>query len=103
MNLRQWFVVITAVGLLLIVFRHPIQLLLGVRIGKAAAAPWSFFGWLFFGTDLITVQELGKLNIIQLIVFCTNVVLAVLTAYAVGVVIFKLLQHAWQWAKREPK
>ena len=76
-NLRQILLLVTTFAVLFAVIQHPIHRMLSASdaVKQWAAVPWSLYGWLFFGSEVIDPKQLPK-STIGIIMFLINVLVA---------------------------
>ena len=104
-NLKQMLLVVTAIAILVTVFRHPIGMIAGKqtladeRVLKAAASPWSVYGWLFMGTPIINPKTLGKSPLV-IMMLLANVALAGMTPFAIGWAAKEGFQKLWRLSEK---
>ena len=99
-NLRQAIVVVTALCVVLAVFRRPLRMLFGVNAWNAIAAPWQVYGWLFWGADLPNKADIGR-NPIAIFWLCTSMVAAALAGWFVVSFAGLLFLRGWRWATQD--
>ena len=58
LTIRKMLFIMTVVGILLAVFRHPLQLMLDPRVWQATVAPWSLYRWLLWGGEIVRPPDL---------------------------------------------
>lgn len=105
-NLKQILLLMATVALLLSIFRHPIswfadQNVLGDKeVLRAAAAPWSLYGWLFFGTPVINPKSLSKTPLV-IAMLLANIALAGMLPFLVGGAAAAGFKRLWRIASQE--
>lgn len=92
-SIRQILFVMTILGLLLAVFRHPLGQMLDESVWKSAVAPWTVVGNLFLGTAIIDPRPHFEKSAMAAVAFTVSTPLAVLT-------VFFALQGALMWIYR---
>ena len=98
-NLKQMMLLLTTVAILLSIFRHPIGLMFDEVALRWAAVPWSVYGWLFFGSEIINPKTLPK-NPMGILMFMANLAVACLLPMAVGAAAVAKFKDLWQQAHR---
>lgn len=100
LTIRKMLYIMTVAGILLAIFRHPIQLMFDSRVWQAAVAPWSLYGWLFWGGEIVRPPNL-KTSPMVAIAFTISTPIAVLTGFFGGWGILKLIADLWKRMSRD--
>lgn len=101
LNLRQILLIMATAAVILTLFRHPISLLLDRQVlaepdvVKAAACPWSLYGWLFFGTPVINPKSLSKTPMV-ICMLLANVALAGMLPFLIGTLAAAGFKRLWR-------
>ena len=98
LSIRQVLLIVTTVAIILTIFRHPISLLFTDRVVAWASTPWSIYGWLFFGTDIINPRPLGK-DPMAIIAFLVSVIVAMLLPLAAFTGAAAMFKKLWRMAR----
>ncbi len=104
-NLLQVLLVVTVVAIGLAIFRHPISLLFDETVLQWSSVPWSLYGWLFFGTDIINPKTLAK-DPMGIIMFLANVAIAGVLPMLAASLATSGFKRLWQMAgksRRSPR
>lgn len=100
-SLLQGLLVVTAFAILLAIFRRPISLLFEERVYYWVIAPWSLYGWLFWGGEIVNPKTYGK-DLVCIIAFVASTIAAILLPITAGTGALQLFQQLWHWAKTKP-
>lgn len=80
-SIRQILFVMTVLGLMLAVFRHPLSQMLDEAVWKSAVGPWTIIGNLFLGTEIIDPRPHFKKSVMAALAFTVSTPLAVLAVW----------------------
>ena len=101
MSLMQGLLLLTAMAILLTVFRRPISLLFDERVYYWLIAPWSVYGWLFWGGEIVDPKVYGK-DLICVIVFAMSTAAAILLPMGIAAGSIQAFKDLWVMAKAKP-
>lgn len=101
MSLLQGLLVLTALAIVLAIFRRPISLLFEERVYYWVIAPWSLYGWLFWGGDIVNPKVYGK-DLVCIIAFVASTIVAILLPMVVASGAVHSFKELWQLAKAKP-
>ena len=86
---------VTILGIVLAIFRHPISLMLDEAVWKSAIGPWSVIANLLLGTPIIDPRPYYKTSAMAALAFTISTPLAVLTVWFAMHWACQLVYRAW--------